>query len=241
MAQWYGASLESWFPCGSGVRITPVAFTSFYIYGDLMDDLDKLRNGAIDFLFNVDIIRDCTYVSRDDFEQGNLEYEDLEYQDINMLFTIDDFTVLNLKGNVDSVDKLIINFNGIHGDDPQNFDDVQFYREKYSDVLEREDNISLINIIPLRTNRKETFLNLFERTEFNGIITFDYIIGSLFRVYILPVIDIVKPREVLVFDSMLKNSIQKLLESDEAVHLPILLFDDVSQYGESTDYGESGN
>ena len=103
------------------------------------------------------------------------------------------------------------------------------------------DNISLINIIPLRTNRKETFLNLFERTEFNGIITFDYIIGSLFRVYILPVIDIVKPREVLVFDSMLKNSIQKLLESDEAIRLPILLFDDVSQYGESTDYGESGN
>ena len=40
------------------------------------------------------------FVSRDDFEQGNLEYEDLEFQDINMLFTIDDFTVLNLKGNI---------------------------------------------------------------------------------------------------------------------------------------------
>ena len=39
----------------------------------------------------------------------------------------------------------------------------------------------------------------------------------------------------------LKNSIQKLLESDDAISLPILLFDDVSQYGESTGYGENGN
>jgi hypothetical protein len=198
-----------------------------------MDGLDKLRNEAIAFLLNVDIIRDCTYVSREDFEQGRLESEDLDYQDINMLFTIDDFTVLTLKGNKNFAGKLIINFNGIHGDDPENFDDIKFYREKYSEVLNREDNVSLINIIPLRTNSKETFLNLFERTEFNGIITFDYIINSLFKNYILPVIKIVKPEEVLVFDRKLSDSISRILETDKDIKVHISLFDEVSDYGKT--------
>jgi hypothetical protein len=199
-----------------------------------MDDLDNLRNKAIDFLFNVDIIKDCTYVSRDDFEPGSMEIEDLEYQDINMLFTIDDFTVLNLKGDRANAEQLIINFNGIHGDDPENFDDVEFYREKYADVLDKSDNVFLINIIPLRTNRKETFLNLFERTEFNGIVTFDYIIDYLFRKYAVPVINIVKPEEVLVFDPMLKNSIQRILESgDDFKDIPIYLYNEVSEYTDS--------
>jgi hypothetical protein len=205
-------------------------------YGDIMDQLDELRNKAVELLLNVDIIRDCTYVSREDFEQGSLEYEDLDYQDINMLFTIDDFTVLNLKGDKDNVEKLIINFNGIHGDDPENFDDLQFYREKYSDVLEKNNNVSLINIIPLRTNRKETFLNLFDRTEFNGIITFDYIIDTLFKSYILPVINIIKPEEVLVLDSMLKNSIKNAVNPDNIVDdVPISLFDGISGYQKDED------
>ncbi|WP_048074066.1 hypothetical protein [Ferroplasma acidarmanus] len=201
-----------------------------------MDELDELRNKAIELLLNVDIIRDCTYVNRDDFEQGTLEYEDLDYQDKNMLFTIDDFTVLNLKGDKNHVDKLIINFNGIHGDDPENFDDVDFYMEKYSDILEKNDNVSLINIIPLRTNRKETFLALFDRTEFNGIITFDYIINTLFKSYILPVINIIKPGEVLILDSRLKNSIKNVLESDTSIDVPpVSMFDDISSYRENYD------
>ena len=106
-----------------------------------MDELDKLRNNAIDFLFNVDIIEDCTYVNRDDFVPGGLEYDDLDYQDINMLFTVDDFTVLNLNG--DRTRKLIINFNGIHGDDPENFDDIEFYKNKYRSVMERASNVSM--------------------------------------------------------------------------------------------------
>ncbi len=237
MAQWYGASLESWFPCGSGVRITPVAFSTFLDQkGGIVDELDELRNKAIELLLNVDIIRDCTYVNRDDFERGTLEYEDLDYQDQNMLFTIDDFTVLNLKGDKNHVDKLIINFNGIHGDDPENFDDVDFYKKKYSGILKKSDNVSLINIIPLRTNSKETFLNLFERTEFNGIITFDYIIGKLFKDYISPVINIIKPKEVLVLDSMLKNSIKNVVESDSIINnLDISMFDDASEYNENYD------
>ncbi|MCL4349546.1 hypothetical protein [Ferroplasma acidiphilum] len=201
-----------------------------------MDELDELRNKAIELLLNVDIIRDCTYVNRDDFEQGTLEYEDLDYQDKNMLFTIDDFTVLNLKGDKNHVDKLIINFNGIHGDDPENFDDVDFYMEKYSDILEKNNNVSLINIIPLRTNRKETFLALFDRTEFNGIITFDYIINTLFKSYILPVINIIKPGEVLILDSRLKNSIKNVLESDTSIDVPpVSMFDDISSYRENYD------
>ncbi|AGO61480.1 hypothetical protein FACI_IFERC00001G1500 [Ferroplasma acidarmanus Fer1] len=204
--------------------------------GDIVDELDELRNKAIELLLNVDIIRDCTYVNRDDFEQGTLEYEDLDYQDKNMLFTIDDFTVLNLKGDKNHVDKLIINFNGIHGDDPENFDDVDFYMEKYSDILEKNDNVSLINIIPLRTNRKETFLALFDRTEFNGIITFDYIINTLFKSYILPVINIIKPGEVLILDSRLKNSIKNVLESDTSIDVPpVSMFDDISSYRENYD------
>ncbi|ARD84396.1 hypothetical protein FAD_0482 [Ferroplasma acidiphilum] len=204
--------------------------------GDIVDELDELRNKAIELLLNVDIIRDCTYVNRDDFEQGTLEYEDLDYQDKNMLFTIDDFTVLNLKGDKNHVDKLIINFNGIHGDDPENFDDVDFYMEKYSDILEKNNNVSLINIIPLRTNRKETFLALFDRTEFNGIITFDYIINTLFKSYILPVINIIKPGEVLILDSRLKNSIKNVLESDTSIDVPpVSMFDDISSYRENYD------
>lgn len=204
--------------------------------GDIVDELDELRNKAIELLLNVDIIRDCTYVNRDDFEQGTLEYEDLDYQDKNMLFTIDDFTVLNLKGDKNHVDKLIINFNGIHGDDPENFDDVDFYMEKYSDILEKNDNVSLINIIPLRTNRKETFLALFDRTEFNGIITFDYIINTLFKSYVLPVINIIKPGEVLILDSRLKNSIKNVLESDTSIDVPpVSMFDDISSYRENYD------
>ena len=204
--------------------------------GDIVDELDELRNKAIALLLNVDIIRDCTYVNRDDFEQGTLEYEDLDYQDKNMLFTIDDFTVLNLKGDKNHVDKLIINFNGIHGDDPENFDDVDFYMEKYSDILEKNNNVSLINIIPLRTNRKETFLALFDRTEFNGIITFDYIINTLFKSYILPVINIIKPGEVLILDSRLKNSIKNVLESDTSIDVPpVSMFDDISSYRENYD------
>jgi len=201
-----------------------------------MDQLDELRNKAIELLLNVDIIRDCTYVSREDFEQGSLESEDLDYQDINMLFTIDDFTLLNLKGDKNNVKKLIINFNGIHGNDPENFDDLQFYLDKYSDVLEKNDDVSLINIIPLRTNRKETFLNLFDRTEFNGIITFDYIIDTLFKSYILPVINITKPEEILVLDSMLKNSIKNAVVSNNMVdNLPLSLFDGVSGYQNGED------
>ncbi|WMT52032.1 MAG: hypothetical protein RE471_03935 [Ferroplasma sp.] len=198
-----------------------------------MDELDKLRNNAIDFLFNVDIIEDCTYVSRDDFVQGGLEYDDLDYQDINMLFTVDDFTVLNLNG--DRADKLIINFNGIHGDDPENFDDREFYKNKYRSVMERASNVSMINIIPLRTKEKETFLNLFERTEFNGIVTFDFMIESLFRTYILPVIDIIKPHEVLVLDPMISESLKAIIDKDTKLQeLPIKLYNGISEYMEET-------
>ncbi|MCL4452974.1 hypothetical protein [Ferroplasma sp.] len=198
-----------------------------------MDELDKLRNNAIDFLFNVDIIEDCTYVNRDDFVPGGLEYDDLDYQDINMLFTVDDFTVLNLNG--DRTRKLIINFNGIHGDDPENFDDIEFYKNKYRSVMERASNVSMINIIPLRTKEKQTFLNLFERTEFNGIVTFDFIIESLFRTYIVPVINIIKPEEVLVLDPMLSKSLKTIIDKDSNLQeLPVKLYCGISEYTEET-------
>ncbi len=199
------------------------------LFGDTMDELDELRNNAIDFLFNVDIIEDCTYVSRDDFVPGGLEYDDLDYQDINMLFTVDDFTVLNLNG--DKTDKLIINFNGIHGDDPESFDDKEFYKNKYRQITEKLDNVSMINIVPLRTREKETFLNLFQRTEFNGIVTFDYIIESLFRTYIVPVIHILKPAEILVFDPMISDSLKNIIDKDSSFRdLPIQLYNRISEY-----------
>ncbi len=194
-----------------------------------MDELDELRNKAIDFLFNVDIIEDCTYVNREDFVPGGLEQDDLYYQDINMLFTVDDFTVLKLNG--DTTEKLIINFNGIHGDDPENFDDKEFYKNKYHLITEKSNNVSMINIIPLRTREKQTFLNLFERTEFNGIVTFDYIIESLFRTYILPVINITKPRKILIFDQMISDSLKNIISRDSNLQdLPINLYNTISEY-----------
>ena len=194
-----------------------------------MDELDELRNKAIDFLFNVDIIEDCTYVNREDFVPGGLEQDDLDYQDINMLFTVDDFTVLKLNG--DTTEKLIINFNGIHGDDPENFDDKEFYKNKYHLITEKSNNVSMINIIPLRTREKQTFLNLFERTEFNGIVTFDYIIESLFRTYILPVINITKPRKILIFDQMISDSLKNIISRDSNLQdLPINLYNTISEY-----------
>ena len=194
-----------------------------------MDELDELRNKAIDFLFNVDIIEDCTYVNREDFVPGGLEQDDLDYQDINMLFTVDDFTVLKLNG--DTTEKLIINFNGIHGDDPENFDDKEFYKNKYHLITEKSNNVSMINIIPLRTREKHTFLNLFERTEFNGIVTFDYIIESLFRTYILPVINITKPRKILIFDQMISDSLKNIISRDSNLQdLPINLYNTISEY-----------
>ena len=196
-----------------------------------MDELDELRNNAIDFLFNVDIIEDCTYVDRDDFIPGGLEHDDLDYQDINMLFTIDDFTVLKLNGEI--TEKLIINFNGIHGNDPENFDDKEFYRNKYHLITEKSSNVSMINIIPLRTKEKQTFLNLFGRTEFNGIVTFDYIIESLFRTYILPVINIIKPQEIMVFDPMISASLKNIISMDSNLQdLHINLYNAISEYNQ---------
>ena len=194
-----------------------------------MDELDELRNNAIDFLFNVDIIEDCTYVDRADFIPGGLEHDDLDYQDVNMLFTIDDFTVLKLNG--DRTEKLIINFNGIHGDDPENFNDREFYKNKYHLITEQSSNVSMINIIPLRTKEKQTFLNLFGRTELNGIVTFDYIIESLFRTYILPVINIIKPGEIMVFDPMISSSLKNIISGDcNLKELPISLYNSISEY-----------
>lgn len=179
------------------------------------DKLNEFRNNALLFLFNIEILEDNTYVYDKNLVQGGLEYEDLEFQDINTVFTVDNFTVLQFDKPLRKNGILIINFNGIYMDSYEKSE--LFYREKYNKIIENNDNVKLINYIPLRTVSKENFMNLFERTEFNGIVTFDYIINKLYEIYIKNVIDEIDPEKIIIMDKELIKPLKNILNDVEVL------------------------
>ncbi|MEM0139549.1 MAG: hypothetical protein QXZ44_02930 [Ferroplasma sp.] len=174
----------------------------------LQDNLDTYRNEAIDFLFNVDILKDNTYVYDESMVQGGLEYEDLEFCDINTVFTIDDFTVYQFDGELREGGTLIINFNGKYEETDE--ESKKFYEKKYSSLITSTDNIKMMNFFPLRTTGKAEFLDLFHRTEFNGIINMDYLARKLYEIYIKPAIGLIKPEKIVILDKELQEPIDRL-------------------------------
>ncbi len=177
------------------------------------EKLNKLRNDALQFLFNIEILEDNTYVYDKNLIQGGLEYEDLEFSDINAIFTVDNFTVLQLDKPLRKNGILIINFNGIYKNSYE--ESELFYREKYDKIINNNSNVKLINYIPLRTISKKNFMDLFERTEFNGIVNFDYIVNKLYEIYIKPVIDEIDPDKIIIMDKELIDPLKNILNDAE--------------------------
>ncbi len=174
---------------------------------NLEDKLNIYRNKAIEFLFNVDILEDNTYVYDENMVQGGLEYEDLEFCDINTVFTVDNFTAYQFDGKLREGGTLIINFNGKYYEDDE--ESKRFYSEKYRSFIDSGENIKMINFFPLRTTEKDVFLELFHRTEFNGIINMDYLVSKLYEIYLKPVIEILKPENIVVGDKELYKPVEK--------------------------------
>ncbi len=179
------------------------------------DKLNSLRNNALKFLFYIEILEDNTYVYDENLVQGGLEYDDLEFQDINTIFTVDNFTVLQFDKPLRKNGTLIINFNGIYTDSYEKSE--SFYREKYDKIIGNNVNVKLINFLPLRTPSKDHFMNLFERTEFNGIISFDYLIDKLYGIYIKPVIDEIEPEKIVIADRELVDPLKNISVNAEFI------------------------
>ncbi len=172
--------------------------------------LQNLRNKAIKYLFNIDIIRDNSYVYDTTMEQGGLEKEDLEFSDPSLVFTIDNFTLYSPKNMIEKHGLLFINFNGKlkYDDEPENCFGNE-YKDLISTCTNKGLNINFINFVPLRTRDVKTFKSMFNRTELNGIVFISDVLDYLYKNYIKKVIDYLEPETLIITDKDIIKIINK--------------------------------
>ncbi|KJE49850.1 hypothetical protein TZ01_01815 [Acidiplasma sp. MBA-1] len=173
-------------------------------------ELNELKRAAIDFVFNIDIIRDNTYIHNSEYGSGGLEYEDLEYSDPSITFTTTDYTVYSPDNEIITGGFLFINFIT-----PMEYsmDDKNYFEERFNDLISycksKNLNLNFVDFFPLSPENRETFNAMFKRTELNGIVTMDFLMNNIFEMYIKKIIELLKPDKIIADDQDIKNFLQK--------------------------------